>query len=229
MNSAFYGSIERLPVGVAVTIEFVGPLGLAAALSRRWLDGVAVAVAAAGVVLTSNVLAEPLADVDLVGILLAFVAGLCWACYILLSERAGRRFPGAQGVAWAMVVGAAIMLPMGVASQGAALFEPRVLALGLMIATLSSALPYSLELVSLRYLDTRVFGILLSLEPAAAALAGLLVLGQVLAPLQLAGMTLVALASGTVTLARRRPSERPPTAAGLGQEDAPATGPGRDR
>ncbi len=204
MNTAFYGSIARLPVGVAVTIEFIGPLGLAAALSRRWLDGAAVAIAAAGVVLTSNVLVEPVAHIDLVGILLALIAGGCWAAYILLSERTGRRFPGAQGVAWAMVVGATIMLPLGLIFHGTALLEPQALGLGLLIATLSSALPYSLELISLRHLDPRVFGILLSLEPAAAALAGFVVLGQLLAPLQVGGMALVVLASATVTLTQRR-------------------------
>lgn len=232
MNTAFYGSIARLPVGVAVTIEFIGPLGLAAALSRRWLDGAAVAVAAAGVLLTSNVLTEPLADIDLVGILLALVAGLCWACYILLSERTGRRFPGAQGVAWAMVVGAAVMLPLGLVPQGTALFEPRVLGLGLAIATLSSALPYSLELISLRYLDPRVFGILLSLEPAAAALAGFLVLGQLLAPLQVGGMALVVLASAAVTVTQRRAAkgslagETPPTGPSQATGSSPGPGPG---
>lgn len=200
MNTSFYASLARLPIGVAVTIEFLGPLILAAVLSRHLLDGVAVLGAGLGVVLIAQVLSTPLDQVDLVGIGLAGLAGACWAAYILLSARTGRAFGGTQGLAWAMLLAAALVVPVGGGLNGAALLAPEMLAKGAGIALLSSVLPYSLELLALRRLDPRVFGILLSLEPAAAALAGMLVLHQALTPAQLAGMALVVGASAVVTL-----------------------------
>lgn len=200
MNSTFYGALGRLPIGVAVTIEFLGPLLLAAAMSRHLVDGLAVLAAGAGVVLISQVVTTPPADIDLVGIALALLAGAAWAAYIILSARTGRRFGGTQGLAWAMVVAAALVVPTGLAVDGTAIFAPAALVKGAGIAVLSSVLPYSLELLALRSLDPRVFGILLSLEPAAAALAGLLVLQQSLTPSQLLGMTLVVGASAIVTM-----------------------------
>jgi inner membrane transporter RhtA len=202
MNLTFYASLERLPIGVAVTIEFLGPLTLAAATSRRWRDIGAVALALVGVLLISNVLTVPWAQMDLVGIGLAALAGGFWACYILLSGRTGARFEGLDGMAIALVIGGVALLPFGLLSAGSSLFEPEVLLRGLGIAVLSSAIPYSLELLALRRLSAGVFGVLLSLEPAAAALAGLLVLGQTLAGLQLVGMALVVGAS-IVVLGRR--------------------------
>lgn len=200
MNSAFYGAIGRLPIGVAVTIEFLGPLLLAAALSRRLVDGIAVLAAFTGVVMISQVVTTPWAHVDLLGIGLAALAGAFWAAYILLSARTGRAFRGTEGLAWAMVVAAALVVPSGLLVDGIALFAPEALVKGAGIALLSSVLPYSLELLALRRLDARVFGILLSLEPAAAALAGLLVLHQALAGAQLLGMALVVCASAVVTI-----------------------------
>lgn len=200
MNSTFYGSLGRLPIGVAVTIEFLGPLLLAAALSRRLWDGLAVLAAGTGVVLISQVATTPLDQVDLIGIGLALAAGASWAAYILLSARTGRAFDGTEGLAWAMVVAAALVVPTGFAVDGTGLLAPDALIKGAGIAVLSSVLPYSLELVALRRLDARVFGILLSLEPAAAALAGALVLHQGLTPVQLAGMALVVCASAVVTV-----------------------------
>nr|WP_306255105.1 EamA family transporter [Ornithinimicrobium cryptoxanthini] len=202
MNVAFYASLERLPIGVAVTIEFLGPLTLAAAMSRRWRDISAVALAVVGVVLISEVLTVPWAQMDLVGIGLAAAAGGFWACYILLSGRTGARFEGLDGMAIALVIGGVAMLPLGLFDAGTSLLDGEVLLRGLGIALLSSAIPYSLELLALRRLSAGVFGILLSLEPAAAALAGLLVLGQTLAPSQLVGMALVVCASIAV-LGRR--------------------------
>ena len=200
MNSTFYGSLGRLPIGVAVTIEFLGPLLLAAALSRRLWDGLAVLAAGTGVVLISQVATTPLDQVDLIGIGLALAAGASWAAYILLSARTGRAFDGTEGLAWAMVVAAALVVPTGFAVDGTGLLAPDALIKGAGIAVLSSVLPYSLELVALRRLDARVCGILLSLEPAAAALAGALVLHQGLTPVQLAGMALVVCASAVVTV-----------------------------
>lgn len=200
MNTSFYGAIGRLPMGVAVTIEFLGPLLLSAAMSRHLVDGIAVLSAAAGVVLISEVATAPLGQIDLLGIALALGAGAMWAAYIVLSARTGRRFAGTDGLAWAMVVAALLVVPAALIAPGGALFTTEALVKGAGIAILSSVLPYSMELLALRRLDPRAFGILLSLEPAAAALAGLLVLEQGLAAAQLAGMALVVCASAVVTV-----------------------------
>lgn len=206
MNITFYGSLTRLPIGVAVTIEFLGPLALAAVTSRRSRDVAAVGAALVGVFLISEALTTPWSELDLLGIGLAAAAGVCWAAYIILSRRTGARFLGLDGIAICMALGALVTLPMGLVTAGAAMFTPDALLRGLGIALLSSAIPYSLELIALRHLRPGTFGVLLSLEPAAAALAGLLVLGQVLGMLQLAGMALVVVASVLVLgRGRRRP------------------------
>ncbi|QFG68753.1 EamA family transporter [Ornithinimicrobium pratense] len=211
MNLSFYASLTRLPIGVAVTIEFLGPLALAAATSKRARDLAAVAAALVGVFLISEALTTPWAELDLVGIGLAAAAGACWAAYIVLSRRTGARFGGLDGIAICMAIGAVATLPLGLATAGMALLTPDALLRGLGIALLSSAIPYSLELMALRHLASGTFGVLLSLEPAAAALAGLVVLGQVLQPLQLAGMALVVLASILVLgRGRRRGQARAP-------------------
>src|SRR5690606_28592727 len=158
-------------------------------------------------------LTTPWADLDLMGIGLAATAGACWAAYIVLSRRTGARFAGLDGIAICMAMGAAVTLPLGLLTAGTALWSPDALVRGLGIALLSSAIPYSLELMALRHLTSGPFGVLLSLEPAAAALAGLLVLGQVLAPLQLAGMALVVVAS---ILVLGRPARRSGMRAGDG-------------
>lgn len=202
MNWAFYSSLAYLDIGVAVTIEFIGPLALATVLSRRGRDLVAVAAAAIGVVLISQVLQHPVEDLPVRGLLLALLAGGCWAAYIVLAGRAGERFPQLDGLTLAMVVATAVVVPAGV--TGWHRVEPHHLAIGFGVALLSSVIPYSLELVALRRLSAAVFGILLSLEPAVAALAGLLVLGQRLAPIQLMGMVLVIAASAVVLGAGRR-------------------------
>lgn len=209
MNTAFYASLTRLPIGVAVTIEFVGPLLLSAALSRRLRDGLAVLGAAVGVALISEVATSPLGDLDLLGILFALTAGACWAAYIVLSGATGARFPQLDGLALAMLVGTIAVAPFGFATAGAAMWQPEALLRGVGIAVLSSILPYSLELLALRSLSAGVFGILLSLEPAVAALAGLVVLHQRLDGLQLVGMAFVVLASLTVTRAGRSRPEEP--------------------
>lgn len=207
MNLAFYASLERLPIGVAATIEFLGPLTLATALSRRGRDLAAVATALSGVVLISQALTTPWADLDQVGIALAAAAGVAWACYLTLSRRTGARFEGLDGIAIAMAIGALLTLPFGLATAGADLWGADALLRGLGIALLSSAIPYSLELLALRALSSGTLGVLLSLEPAGAALAGLLVLGQVLAPLQLVGMALVVAASILVLGRRVEPGQ----------------------
>ena len=204
MNWSFYGSLAHLPLGVAVTVEFLGPLVLTTVLSRRLLDFAAVAAAAAGVLLISEAFTVPFAELSLVGLGLALTAGVFWAAYILLSSRTGAAFEGLDGLALALVVASVVVLPAGVTSDG--LWTTEHLAKGLGLAVLSSLLPYSLELLALRRLNAAVFGILLSLEPAVAALAGLLVLGQRLDAVQLVGLVLVVLASALV-LGVRRPEE----------------------
>lgn len=196
MNWSFYGSLAHLPLGVAVTVEFLGPLVLTTLLSRRLLDFVSVLAAGAGVLLISEALTVPLADLSWVGLGLAGTAGVCWAAYILLSGLTGAAFAGLDGLAIALVVSTVVVLPAGLRGDGVWTAEHLLKGLGL--ALLSSLLPYSLELLALRRLKASVFGILLSLEPAVAALAGLLVLGQRLDPLQLAGLVLVVLASAIV-------------------------------
>jgi inner membrane transporter RhtA len=203
MNYAFYESLDRIPLGIAVTFEFVGPLSVAVAGSRRALDLVWVTLAGAGILLLAKPGGEGL---DGVGVGLALLAGAFWAAYILLSARAGRAFPGGSGLAIAMCVAAILVAPAGVAEGGGELLEPELLALGAAVGLLSSAFPYSLELEALRRLPPRVFGVLMSLEPAVAALAGLVVLGQVLDALEVLAILLVVAASaGAASTAEPRP------------------------
>ncbi len=207
MNLSFYLSLERLPIGVAVTVEFVGPLLYAATLSRRVIDLVAVSVAGVGVVLIAEILSTPWAELDVIGLGFAAAAGAFWAAYIALSARTGARFASLDGVSIAMVVAAAMIAPFGLGDALGA--TPAILAAGIGVALLSGVIPYSLELLALRRMGQRVFGVLLSTEPAAAALAGWVVLAQVLTPTQLVGMACV-IAASVVVLSR--PSERrPPT------------------
>ena len=205
MNWSFYASLAHLPLGVAVTVEFLGPLVLTTVLSRRLLDYVAVAAAGAGVVLISEALTEPLSDLSWVGLLLAATAGAFWAAYILLSGRTGAEFAQLDGLAIALAVSTLVVLPVGL--TGTDMWTPQHLLQGLGLAVLSSLLPYSLELLALRRLSTSVFGILLSLEPAVAAMAGLIVLDQRLHPLQVVGLLLVVLASAIVMGFGPRPGE----------------------
>jgi inner membrane transporter RhtA len=188
MNLSFYAAIDRIPLGVAVTLEFSGPLAVAVLGSRRGRDFLWALLAGAGVVL----LGDPSASgVDGLGVALALVAGLFWAGYILLSHRAGQAFPGGTGLALAMSFAAVALAPVGIAGAGQKLLEPMALAVGAGVALLSSALPYSLELEALRRLPTRVFGVLMSLEPAVAATAGFVLLGEDLAAREVAAIVLV--------------------------------------
>jgi inner membrane transporter RhtA len=200
MNVAIYEAMDRIPIGVAVTIEFAGPLGLAVALSRRALNLVWVALAAAGILLLTNPFGE--SDLDAAGIAFALLAASAWAAYIPLSARTGRILPGGRGLAIAMAVGAILVAPAGIAQGGADLLHPGLLASGAVVALASSVIPYSLELESLRRIPPRVFGVLMSLEPAVAALAGFVVLGQSLGAGDLVAIVLVVVASAGVTLER---------------------------
>jgi inner membrane transporter RhtA len=192
MNLSYYESLNRIPLGIAVTFEFVGPLGVAVAGSRHALDLLWVALAAAGILLLSDF---GTADLDRVGVALALLAGCFWAAYILLSARVGQRFPGGQGLALAMAAGALMLAPVGVGDGGADLLGVEVLAIGFAVAILSSVIPYTLELEALRRMPAGVFGVLMSLEPAAATLAGFLVLGEELATRELVAIGLVVAAS----------------------------------
>ncbi|ANZ34848.1 transporter [Lentzea guizhouensis] len=199
MNLTFYQALERIPLGAAVTIEFLGPLAVAVVGSRRWLDGVWVLLAAGGVLL----LTRAQGGLELGGVLFALAAAVCWAGYILLAAKLGSQTSDGKGLALAMVVGAVIALPFGVTSAGTALLDPFVLVAGLAVALMSSVVPYSLELEALRRIPPRVFGILMSLEPAVAAVAGLLLLGEQLKPAQWVAVCCVVIASVGATRSAR--------------------------
>lgn len=201
MNLTFYQAIERIPLGAAVTIEFLGPLAVAVLGSRRWLDGLWALLAAAGVVLLTRVDG----GLDPVGVLFALGAAVCWAGYILLAAALGSRTSDGRGLAMAMVFAAVVVLPFGIADAGAALLDPVVLIAGAAVALLSSVIPYSLELEALRRIPPRVFGILMSLEPAVAAVAGLILLHEALRPAQWVAVCCVVLASVGATRTARPP------------------------
>ena len=192
MNTSFYLALDRIPLGIAVTLEFVGPLGVAFAASRRRLDLAWAGLAAAGILLLSP---TPGGDLDFLGVILALVAGGFWAAYIVLSARIGRQFPGGQGLALAMAFGAILVVPAGVAEGGSELLEPGLLAAGFGVAMLSSAIPYSLELEALRRLPRGVFGVMMSLEPAVAATVGFVLLEQDLIAREVVAIGLVVVAS----------------------------------
>jgi inner membrane transporter RhtA len=202
MNWSFYEALDRLPLGVAVTIEFTGPLAVALAGSRRLLDLVWVVLAASGVTLLA--LRGGHAGVHATGVVLALVAAACWACYILLSKRVGAAFAQLDGLAIALGVGSLLVVPAGVVQGGSALLHPAVVAGGLGVALLSSLIPYSLEIMALRRLSASAFGLLMSLEPAVAALAGVIVLGQHLTAVLAVALVLVVVASVGTTLAARQ-------------------------
>jgi inner membrane transporter RhtA len=206
MNLTFYEALDRIPLGVAVTIEFAGPLGVAVFTSRRRLDLLWAALAAAGIVLLANPGGEGL---DPVGLLFVTAAAVFWAAYILLAQRAGQVFAGGRGVAMAMIVAALVPVGPGVVDGGEALLRPELLAIGLGIALLSSVIPYSLETEALRRLPANAFGVLMSLEPAVAALAGFLVLDQGLGGRDVVAIALVVVASAGVSIAAQRPTPPP--------------------
>jgi inner membrane transporter RhtA len=200
MNWAIYQSFARIPLGIAVTIEFVGPLTLAVLGSRRPRDLVWVGLAAAGVLALGL---QP-GDVTLAGVAFALLAGAAWAAYILLSARTGTRWPGLDGLAVASVVATLLLTPGALLVSGDVLLDPRILALGAAVGLLSSVVPYSLEMVALRRIRPAVFSILMSLEPAAAALAAIIVLGEVLTVTQWLAVACVVAASVGATRSGQR-------------------------
>jgi inner membrane transporter RhtA len=193
MNWTFYEALSRLPLGVAVTIEFIGPLSVAILGSRRPLDLLWAALAATGVgLLAGNAFSGSL---SLTGVALAVLAGACWAAYIIASKRVGASFSGLEGLSIALCVATVLVLPAGLIQGGHALVTPVVLGGGLVVALMSSLIPYSLEITALRSLSAQAFGLLMSLEPAAAALAGVVVLGQGVGLRTAAAIVLVVAAS----------------------------------
>lgn len=192
MNLSFYAAIERIPIGIAATLEFMGPLGLAALKSRRRLDLLWIFLALSGVLLLAPIRGEAL---DIRGVLFALAAAFCWAMYILLAAQVGQAVPGVDGLCWAMVIAAVLLAPIGIASAGSALLKPKILGVGFIVAMLSSLLPYSLELIALKSMPINVFGVLKSLEPMFAAIAGLLVLGETLTMQSTFAIALVSLAA----------------------------------
>jgi inner membrane transporter RhtA len=197
MNASLYTAVSRLPLATAITIEFLGPLGLAVATATSWRQRGWAVPAAVGVALLGGSLHVN----DLLGVGAALTAALGWASYILLSRRMGTSAHGLAGLCLANLIGAVIMTPVGlVTAEATALVQPRTLAIGLAVGVVSSAIPYSLDLLALRRLPTAVFGVLTSLNPAVAALAGLLVLSERLPHPQLIGIALVITASAGITI-----------------------------
>ena len=194
MNLLFYNAIKTIPFGLAIAIEFSGPLAVAIWNSRRWLDGLWVLLAISGLALLLPLPGLDSSALDPAGVAFALAAGACWALYIVFGQRVSKRF-GAMATPMGMLFAALAVLPFGVAQAGSALLDTSLLAAGLGVAILSSAIPYSLEMYALRHLPKQTFSILLSLEPATGAVAGWLVLGEQLSPLQLLAMALVMVAS----------------------------------
>ncbi len=203
MNGAFYMALDTVPIGTAVTIEFLGPLTLAAVLSKRWADFAWVLLAFGGVLLLG------LGDhgesgLDVVGVIYALVAAAAWAGYIIAGSHLAATLPSADGLAGATIVAGVLTLPFGVVSGGSELLDPKMLAAGAAVAILSSVIPYSLEMWALRSLAKKVFAVLIALEPAAAALAGVVIIGQTLDSMTLVAIGLVVVAGiGTVVMNRK--------------------------
>jgi inner membrane transporter RhtA len=209
MNFAFYQAIARIPLGIAVAVEFLGPLAVAVLGSRRAVDVAWVALAALGVLALTHGSAHGL---DTFGIVCALIAGAAWAAYILVNARVGQAFSDGTGLAVAMCIGTALTIGPGIAEGGTQLLSGHMLLVGAAVGLLSSAVPYSLELEALRRITPRVFGVLMSLEPAVAALAGFVIIGQGLTLREVAGVTLVVAASAGAA----RASAKPVAAADLG-------------
>ena len=208
LTLAFFEAISRIPLGVAVTIEFLGPLGVALAGSRRVRDVVWVGLAAGGVALLTlgDGTGEPIA---LAGVGFALISGCCWAAYIVLTKHVGARWQGFEGLSVSLAVAALVALPFGIGGAGTDLLQPGVLLAGVGLALLMPLIPYALELESLRRLPTALFGVIMSLEPAIAALLGFLILGQGLAVSGVAAIAMVVVASAGATLSARELDEVP--------------------
>ncbi|AVD86035.1 MULTISPECIES: threonine/homoserine exporter RhtA [Pseudomonas] len=210
MNFLFYMSLQTVPLGIAVALEFTGPLAVALFGSRRAIDFLWVGLATLGLVLLIPA-GHGGQSLDLVGATYALGAGVCWALYILFGQRAGAEH-GIQGAALGVVVAAIFVAPIGIVHAGSALLTPAVIPLALGVAILSTALPYSLEMIALTKMPARTFGTLMSIEPAVAAMSGLVFLGEVLTFTQWLAIAAIITASVGATLSMRREAN-PPVAA----------------
>jgi inner membrane transporter RhtA len=222
-NGFFYAALARLPLGTAVTIQFLGPLTLAAVLSRRWRDGGWVLLAVAGVLvlgLAGSSAGHPGRPLDPAGVALVLVSAAFWALYIMTGSRVAAAVPGRGGLAVGMTVGALAVAPFGAHGAWQVAGRPPLLLVAFGMAVLASVVPYTLELAAMRRAPRRVFGILLSLEPAVAALAGLLLLGQRVPPAAVGGIAVVILASAGATACARPPAPKPPRVTGGAGEAA---------
>ena len=198
MNFVFYFALRTIPLGIAVAIEFIGPLGVAVFASRRRVDYLWVALAAVGLLLLLPIRATE-GRLDPVGVLCALAAGLGWALYIVYGQKAGHAH-GAAASTWGLIVAACLILPIGIADAGRALLAPWIWTFGMAVAVFSSALPYTLEMVALRRLSAKTFGTLMCFEPAIAAIAGLAFLHEHLTPIQWLAIGFIIVASiGTVS------------------------------
>ena len=204
MNLAFYESIDRIPLGTAVTFEFIGPLSVALITSRRRRDWTWAGMAAVGIVLLTGGIDG--GDLDPLGVGLALVAGFFWGSYILLGKRVGRQASGGKRLAVAMTISAVLTAPFGIADGGIELLGPEVLAVGIAVGLLSSALPFSLEMEAMRRLPSSVFGVMMSLEPAVAATVGFVLLGQGPIPREGLAILLVVAASAGALRSNRAPA-----------------------
>ena len=204
-NMLYYAALGRLPVAVTVTIEFLGPISVAAAYSRRWVEGLWVLLAAGGIVLMTAPWSQT-DSLDPVGVALALMAAAGWASYILLVARAGKLFSGRDVLTIAMVVATAAAAVPGILDGGRMLLDPSVLAVGVVVAILSMVIPFTFEFEALRRMPARVFGVLMSLEPAVAVVAGIIVLNQRLTLRELIAIALVVIASIGVTRSAPAPS-----------------------
>jgi len=203
MNLVFYLSLRTIPLGIAVALEFTGPLALAMAGSRRLIDFVWIALVIGGLVLLLPLHGQ-VQSLDPIGVMYALLAGVGWVLYIVLGKRTGAAY-GADAVTLGTTIGAMLAIPFGVAHAGSALLSPTLLPYALGVAFLSSALPYSLEMISMTRLPARTFSTLLSLEPAVAAMAGVLLLGEHLTTLQWLAIGAIIVASAGTALSVQRP------------------------
>lgn len=206
MNLLFYAALDRLPVGIAIAIEFTGPLTLAIFSSRRAVDFLWAALAFSGLLLLTPILSndQPL---DPLGVVLALAAGACWAAYIVLGRRASHLRPG-QVTGLGMTIAAAIALPFGIGQAGTELLNPELLAIGIFVGLLSSAIPYTLEMHALRHLPAKTFGITVSVEPMFGAIAGAIILGEMLSIEQVLAIGCIMAASAGCTATAMRQSKR---------------------
>lgn len=202
MNSSYYASISRIPLGVATTLEFIGPLSVALVGSRRLIDLLWIVLAAAGILLLAPIGGGT--ALDPLGVGLALLAGAGWAAYILINVRLGRAFPGTSGLALSMSVAALILVPFDLGSLGPLVQNPFLLLIGLGVAVLSTVIPFALELEALRRISARAFGVLMSLEPAVSALVGFVMLGETLGVRALIAMSFIVVASCGVSFVSKK-------------------------